>query len=221
MKRPSIIATDKGGGDFTPVPAGVHLAMCNAVIDLGLQESTGQYAGKVQRRVHLRFEIPDERVERDGRDIGPAVIGIDLTLSTNEKSKMRKLLEAWRGRVFTDEEIAAFDVTTVLGKLCQLQVIHDTSKPGKTYANISTIMGLSKHQREEFKAKPMQAENQLIVYSPEDHDPEAWGLVPEYLQKKIAARVRATANDSEMDGAPTGKPSDYAPDSDPDDDIPF
>lgn len=218
MKRPSIIATDKGGGDFTPVPAGVHLAICVAVVDLGLQESQGgKFAGKVQRKVRLTWELPDERIERDGRDVGPAIIGQTYTLSLNEKSTLSKHLESWRGRAFTEEERAGFDVTTVLGRVCQLQVIHE-AKNGKTYANIAAVMGLSKSQREAGIGQK-QPENALLVYSPDDHDDATFQLLPEFVRKMIAGRIIPTASDDELEGSRRGSDGDSGLDHD--DDIPF
>ena len=43
-----LIAKKSGGGDFTPVPPGMHLARCYRVIDLGTQ--SGTYLGVVTKK---------------------------------------------------------------------------------------------------------------------------------------------------------------------------
>ena len=66
-----------GGGDFKRAPAGSHIAVCNLVVDCGLQPGSQMYP-KPQRKIYVRFEIPSERVEyeRDGvKREGPLTIG--------------------------------------------------------------------------------------------------------------------------------------------------
>ncbi|MET0462381.1 MAG: phage replication initiation protein, NGO0469 family, partial [Chitinophagaceae bacterium] len=157
-----IIAKETGGKDFKKVPPGAHFAICNMVVDCGLQEG---FSGKPQHKVYLRWEVPDERVsyEKDGQSIeGPCSIGCLYTLSLSEKANLRKTLENWRGKPFTADELAGFDITTVLGKACQIMVTHET-KANKTYANVTGVMGISKDQRD--RAKNAKPENTLLAYS--------------------------------------------------------
>ena len=64
-------------------------------------------------------------------------------LTLNEKASLRKDLESWRGKPFTREEEMGFDVESVIGANCLLNVQH---KPAgdKTYANVVSIMPLVK-----------------------------------------------------------------------------
>ena len=57
-----------GGGDFAPVPEGAHPAICDMFVDLGLQETTGKFAGKVQGVV---VQIKNETFLSAGR---PAIL---------------------------------------------------------------------------------------------------------------------------------------------------
>src|SRR5687767_15519142 len=97
-------ASDTGGGkDFDPVPEGSHLAVCDMFVDLGLQDS--RFGAK--HKIYLRWQIPALRVEfeRDGQQVNaPMSIGATYTLSLSEKSNLRPMLQAWRGRAFTPEE---------------------------------------------------------------------------------------------------------------------
>lgn len=132
-----------GGGNFDPVPEGPHPAICDMFVDLGLQETTGQYGGKVQHKIYLRWQIPGLRLsyEKDGVAIeGPMTIGAKYTLSLHEKAALRKILKSWRGRDFTPEELKKFDVTTILGVPCLVSVSHSPKADGGVYANVDTVM---------------------------------------------------------------------------------
>jgi hypothetical protein len=69
-------------------------------------------------------------------------IGAKYTLSLHEKATLRKLLQSWRGKAFTPDELKKFDVTTVVGKPCLLSVSHAPKDGGGVYANIDTAMRL-------------------------------------------------------------------------------
>lgn len=131
------------GGDFTPPPAGTHIAICYRVIDLGTQQT--EYQGKVKHahKVLVSWELPNELMP-DGEHRGePFTQHQRYTLSSHEKSTMRKHLESWRGKAFTDAELEAFDMKNMLGKACFLSLVHE-SKQGRTYCNIGAIGALPK-----------------------------------------------------------------------------
>lgn len=66
------------------------------------------------------------------------------TLSLHEKSKLRPMLEAWRGRKFTNEELEGFDLERLLGANCQVQVCHNISSDGQVYANVQAVVPAAK-----------------------------------------------------------------------------
>ena len=176
--------SDTGGGDFKKVPQGTHLAVCNLVADMGLQESSYKGERKVQPKTYIRFETPNERVEyeRDGKKHeGPMQIGATYTSSLGEKANLRHILESWRGRAFTQEELARFDIFAILGKPCLITVTHKESG-GKVYANITAVTALPKGT-----ATPT-AENAPLKFS--ESEPADFDKLPEWLQKKIQAQLR-------------------------------
>ena len=182
----AIMASDSGGGgDFKIVPQGTHQAICNTVVDLGKQNTEFQGQGKVQHKVYLRWELPHERLtwtDREGVEReGPMSIGKTYTLSLHEKAALRGDLEAWRGRGFTREELDGFDVAALLGKACQLSVVHE-ERNGKTYANIKSVAGWPKGLD-----RP-NAEQPLLLYDT-DH-PRAYEDLPEWLRKKVDEQVK-------------------------------
>lgn len=128
------------GSDFKPIAEGSYVAVCVRVIDLGTQISSFKGADKLQRKVLIAWEVPEVMVEFEGEE-RPALIQSRYTASLADKATLRKHLEAWRGRKFTEEELKGFDLKNVLGKACQIQVLH--SDDG-AYANVAAIMALPK-----------------------------------------------------------------------------
>ena len=177
------LPVNNGGGDFKRAPSGSHIAVCNLVADCGLQPGSQQYP-KPQRKLYVRFEIPAERIEfeRDGRKIeGPLTIGCFYTASMHEKSRLRKHLEGWRGRAFTDDQAAAFDVASILGKACMINVVEE-ERAGKTYSNISSIGAMPKG------VPSPQAENPLLYYD-SDSGESALSKLPPWLQERIKTQI--------------------------------
>lgn len=128
------------GSDFKPIAEGTYVATCVRVIDLGTQLTTFKGADKLQRKVLVAWEVPEAMVEFEGEQ-RPALVMSNYTASLHEKATLRKHLEAWRGRRFTEDELGGFDLKNVLGKPCQIQVLH--SEDG-AYANVAAIMALPK-----------------------------------------------------------------------------
>jgi len=173
----------KSNDDAKKVPPGSHIAFCNLIADIGLQPGSGSFP-KPRHRLYVRFETPNERVEyeKDGKKKeGPLSVGSFYTASMSKKSTLRKHLESWRGRQFTDEEASAFDISAILGKPCMITVVHET-KGGETYANITNIAPVPKGMQ-----VPAGAENPLICYEP--GDVSAYDRLPEWLRKKIDAQL--------------------------------
>lgn len=187
----AITATRSNAKEFKKVPPGCHFAICNMVVDLGVQETSYKGQTKSQHKVYFRWEVPDERItyERDGVMVeGPCSIGATYTLSLSDKANLRKILENWRGKPFTEAELDAFDITTVAGKPCQVMVQHETVN-GKTYANVTGVMGISREQRE--RARTAKSEVGVLVYELEAPDPEVYERLPNWIKEKLETRVSA------------------------------
>jgi hypothetical protein len=174
----AIIAKQEQESNFTPIPEGVHSATCFGIIDLGIHYS--EKFDKKSHKVQIMWELPEEKYEHEGEEL-PRVISKEYTLSLGEKANLRKDLQAWRGKTFTDEELQGFDLKNVLGKGCQLQIIH-TEKNGKTYSNIASIMGLPKGMKLDNTINPL---TYFDLESP-DALTEMTNL-PAWLQDKIKA----------------------------------
>jgi hypothetical protein len=116
-------------------------------------------------------------IQKDGQTLSlPRVVSKTFTISLGKKSNLRKYLESWRGRIFTDEELQGFDISKLIGVNGMVQVIH-TSKDGNTYANVSAILPL-------YKGMPkMEPENPTVVYALEQGEPPSG--MPKWIVDKI------------------------------------
>lgn len=135
----AIIVTAGESKTFEPAPTGVHQGVCVDVVDMGDLEVKWNGQSKKQHKIRIVWQI-DEAMAEDGRRF---IVQKRYTASLHEKSNLRKELEAWRGRAFTDDELKAFDLEKLIGVNCFLNVVH-TAKEGKTYANVASIMPLKK-----------------------------------------------------------------------------
>jgi hypothetical protein len=178
-------ARDIGGGDFKPVPPGSYVARCISVIDLGTQVSIGKFGEKAAHKVRLSWEVFGD--DDDGQPLTindmPMTISKEYTVSLHEKAALRRDLAAWRGRDFTDEERRGFDVDKLLGVYALINVTHDTSSNGKTYANVA---GLAPVPKAMAAAKPPGV-HPLTRFDLDAPDMEVFESLPEWLQKRIEA----------------------------------
>ena len=135
----AIMATNKGEGrDFQPAPAGVHQAVCVDVVDLGMLDVTWQGQTKRQHKINVAWQIAEDR--EDGK---PFLVFKRYTLSLHEKAGLRKDLESWLGRKLTRDDEHGFDVESMIGKNCLLNITHNDSGE-KVYANVSSVNPLMK-----------------------------------------------------------------------------
>ena len=129
----AIIAKDDGGGPREKPEPGLHNAVCSKMFDLGIQEGFG---GKPQHKVVIYWEL--EETMQTGDYAGKRfVLSRTYTLSLNEKASLRRDLESWRGKGFTEQEVNGFDIEVLIGVPCTINVIHD-DKSGR--AKIAGIM---------------------------------------------------------------------------------
>jgi len=176
-----IIATDDGGGaNFNPAPIGNHAARCVYLVHIGTEKDEFQGQEKHLNRVRITWELPNELAVFNS-DAGeqPYLISQDYTLSLGEKANLRAMLQAWRGKPFTDDELKGFDITTIIGVPCLLNVIHKKSKAGKDFAAIAGVTPLPKGM-----AIPDQITDSIIFgYDP--FEIEIFNALPEWIRNRI------------------------------------
>jgi len=137
-----IIENTSSSGEFRQVPAGLHLARCYRIVDIGTQRTEYDGVEKLQRRLSLFWELHGK--DDDGESLvtekgEPLAIFKNYTRSWHEKSSLRIDLQSWRNKPFTDEEMDKFDISNILGTWCMVTVIQRPGKNGKMYSNVGSI----------------------------------------------------------------------------------
>ena len=194
------------GGDFELLPEGTHLATCYMIIDLGDQVTTYQNKESIKPQVMIGWEVTNELMQ-DGR---PFVASRVYNSFFSEKANLRKDLESWRGKKFSDEELEGFDVSKLLNIPCQVTITHSTGE--KTYANVSTVTGLPKG------VEAPALINDAVIY--EQGDEVAYQKLPEWIQKKINNAVKREENTG-VSQTPSDPQNEANGGGDIDDEIPF
>jgi hypothetical protein len=206
-----IIASSTGGSNYEPVPAGTYIARCYSMVHIGTVMETYQGDSKLQNKVRLTWELPLELKQfKEDEPERPFTLGKEFTLSLNEKATLRKFLESWRGKAFTEDEAKEFDITVLLGKPCMLNVIHKTSqKNGKVYAEIASVSPLMKGV-----SCPDQI-NDTFIFGYDPFEQWRFDTLPDYLKEKVRSSIeyQAIMTPGHTQAAP-------APEETPDD-LPF
>lgn len=168
--------------EFEIVPAGNHVARLYRIIHIGTIK--GDYMGQEKDvdTIMLGFELPDEkRVFKEGEPEKPFAVSGEYTLSMGPKANLRKLVDGMIGRSLTDEEADDFDILTLIGTPCLLNVIHKTSQAGKQYAKIQAATPLPKSM-----TAPAPFNDPFILDFDENWSQEKFAAQPEFLRTKIA-----------------------------------
>lgn len=152
------------------VADGLYESVCIGVWDVGTQMTKGKFAGLVHQCVFL-WELP-----------GGLTVSKKYTASLSDKANLRKDLQAWRGRRFTDEELRGFSLRGVVGARCQLQVTNNDDG----WPQISAIVSS--------RDNSWEAHNPLLFF-------ELGDQIPEGTPNWIVAMIQ---NCEEMKGVQAG-----------------
>jgi hypothetical protein len=128
--------------NFTPAPEGLHNAVCADVWPQWTEERREEWGGGLQDKTRIVWLIE----EINPKTNKPYEASQAYTLSLHPKANLSKVLEAWRGRPFTDKEREQFDVESVVGVSCQIQVVHNLGSDGTVYSNVQAVVPLGKGQ---------------------------------------------------------------------------
>ena len=138
---PLIVSSDSK--NFEPLPIGVVQAVCSLVVDIGTHK--GEYKGVETFRKQLviiwELNAQMERGDNAGKNFTCTKF---YTASLDTKATLRKDLESWRGKPFTDEELRGFDLEILLGVNCMLNICESKKQDGSTTQKIGAIMPMIK-----------------------------------------------------------------------------
>lgn len=187
-------AKDKGG-NFSPHDEGQFAARCVDTINLGqrIEQFPGQPA-RVVDKAAVVFVTDSEGETKE--------IAIEFTVSMNRKANLRKFLESWRGKSYTEEQaVAGIPLHKLVGQGALLSIEHHTAtSSGRTYGKIASIAPLPKS---------------MPAPGPDGYKrPEYWA---EKKKKYADEAAQWAANQARLQGEP---PLDESQAQD-DDDLPF
>lgn len=169
--------TDTGGGDFEQAPVGSHVARCVKIIDIGTQKGEYQGQANIRRQCIVGWELPLELMKEGDHAGKPFTVSRFYTASLGEKANLRKDLENWRGRAFTEQELMGFASKNILGKPCMLSVTHN--EKGK--ARVTGVMALPKGMD-----VPEQV-NPSVYFSLDEFDQAVFDALSDGYKKLIQA----------------------------------
>ena len=154
------------------IPEGTYPAICIHIIDCGVWEREYQGNTKQKPEIYLRWMLPTVIIP-DGDYQGEcAEIGKRYSFSMYKKSNLRRDLETWRGKPFTDIEAAGFDIDNVLQIPCMLSVFTND----KGYTNIHMI---TPYQGEKIEVP----DSKILLF--DTGNPEGFDSLPKWIQRKI------------------------------------
>jgi len=127
-----------------PLPeAGTFQAVCCGVWDLGMQKTTFKGEEKIRHKIIIAWEL-SQLINVPGNEYHgqPYMLSKTYTLSLYN-STLKKDLESWRGKAYTEDEITAgVDIEKLYGINCLLGVTHQQGfkDASRTFANVSAIL---------------------------------------------------------------------------------
>ena len=190
------------------LPTGNVQGVCYGVIELGHRE--GKFG--IKHEAVVLFEIPSLRYEDDDKVDRPKGINKFYNITLHPDSNMGKDLTSWRGKEFTEKEKEGFDITSIIGANCLLNIAHKQKQDKSMKDEIASITPLMKGMDK------LVPENEVVNYSFSDNGFDFTG-VPEWAVKFIKESEEFKGKDNVSgDGSP---PPQDTTDYNIDDDIPF
>jgi len=212
----SLIAKAGTNSSFKPVPPGMHLGRLYRIIDLGTQTTEHLGKAKSSHKVMLQWEVHSEddagvpTVTDDGK---PLSLSKNYTLTLDERGTLRKDLQTWRGRDFSEDELHGFDIKAVLGQWAMLSVIKAQGNNGKEYTNVAAVMSVPKSVRAAGLPEPHNEPKMFVIDTP---DMDMFEKFSENVRAKISSSPEWQAR-----GKSSGKSSAKTSFDDMEDDVPF
>lgn len=175
-----MITAKDSGGEFEKTPTGMHQAVCAFVFDIGTHIST--FAGQTIKahKIIVTWELSETM--KEGDNAGKRfTVSKYYTLSLGEKANLRKDLESWRGKSFTDDELrVGFDVEKLIGVNCLLNI-------GQNENGKAKILSINPLQKGVVAIKPEKNVTQKFY---------------DWIEKERAKSVEKATDDTPYEDAP-------------------
>lgn len=175
-----ILAKGKTLEDRKPLEAGYYPAVCYGVVVTGTHLN---FNNEAVTEVVILWELPFETYTYEGEENCKTMSATYRMSLTN--SNLSKMLEKWRGRPFTDEELAGFALNKIITKPCGLTIVNKTSKTtGKVFPVIDSVTPLAKGTS---LPRSMYHEPLCFNICDERFDRALIDELPEWLAKRVKA----------------------------------
>lgn len=200
-QQPDDVTAKDSGANFAPHSEGQFAMVCVDVVNMGVKIETfpGQDEPREVPKVALVF-VSGER--QDDKEHSLALVTTEMTLSANEKANLRKFLESWRGRSYSETQAqAGLPITKLHGVAGLVSIEHVTTRKGRAFAKIASISPLP-------KTMPAPDAALLAAY-----------VRPKFLADRKAQYAAALAKHRGVTGE--GIPSPEWTGDEEDDDLPF
>jgi hypothetical protein len=203
---------------FEDPPVGMHVAYCYRLLDLGTHDEPYQGQTDIGRRILVGFEFPGELMS-SGK---PFTTSRFWKYSSNEKSRMRKDLDAWRGIALQEKDFGpgGFDITKVVGAKCMITLKETFKDDGSRKVEWAGIGPVPKG----LPVPPRVNDLQLLILEKGEFNRAVYESLPEKLKDKIArspeymhlmGATRAVSTGATAQEYPAGADRDF------DDNLPF
>jgi hypothetical protein len=172
------------------------------LIDLGTHSNEYQGQVSVRRQCIIGWELCDEFLTTGEYAGQPFTLSRFFTMSLSEKANLRKILTAWRGRDFTPEELEGFDLKTILGVPCFLNVTHND----KGRAQVNAVMAMPR------KSSAPKQFNVSVYLSldPAEYDPAVFDA----MSDKMKALIQDSPEWLALQSEPAEEDTDYSQEPD-------
>ena len=166
---------DKVKPSVPPLEAGVYMAVCVVVADLGDQYS--EKYKKSSRKVVFSFDIPSETIEIDGEQ-KPRQLSKRCTFSVSKKGILNKMLNAWMNANMSEQELGELDLFSLIGRGCQIRV---TVSEDGAHNNIEDVMALPKGM------PAPESDTPPVTYDIDEDgfSGEKWDTLPTWMREAI------------------------------------
>ena len=160
----SLIVSAGSNKTFEAAPEGLWQAVCVDVVDKGMQMTPWGEKPKCA----IYWQLSDDAGLTEDRN--RFLVVQQYGLSLHEKATLRKVLESWRGKQFSEQELQGFDLESVIGSNCQLQIVRVVKGEGREYANVQAVVPLGKSMQ---KIVPKDYERKALVAQEQPQEEEA------------------------------------------------
>lgn len=122
-------------------PEGQFAAVCLDLISMGMR--VNEFQGHQSASESCVFVFATGEKNSKGQEF---YVSTEMTLSMSAKAKLPKFLTGWRGKAFTNEELAAgVDLKSLVGKTALISLVKKFAlQSGNARVDIDTIMPLPK-----------------------------------------------------------------------------